>query len=227
MKKFKDFDYEIKGLDEQKGIVEFYANSFNNKDSDGDIIEKGAFEKSIKENFKRIRHLLNHEKSIGVPIEMKEDSFGLLVKSQLIMGKQIGRETFEEYKAYASVGNSMEHSIGFFTEKEYKDDARKANIIKEVRLMDVTTMETWGANEFTPQVALKKFRSIDDAIETLEMMLKGKFSDERLKDIEEQLKILKSLINEPGDTTQKTGEPIDEVNYLYNNLKLLTWTKNN
>jgi phage head maturation protease len=64
---FKSFDYSIKGadIDASKGIVTGYFAAFNNKDSDGDIIVKGAFAKTIKErgpqsSKPRIKHLLDH-----------------------------------------------------------------------------------------------------------------------------------------------------------------------
>lgn len=151
---FKSLNYKLKSVDE-KGIVQFYANSFGKKDGDGDIITKGAFKKSLSENFNRVKHLLNHEKSIGVPMEIVEDDFGLLVTSQLILGKQIGKEAFEEYKVYAELNRSMEHSIGFKTIKNHTDKSMNANVITEVALFDVTTMETWGANPATPQVSVK------------------------------------------------------------------------
>jgi len=56
MKEFKAFDYEIKELTGE-GLVTFYANAFNNLDSDGDISMPGSFKKTLKENGKRLRHL--------------------------------------------------------------------------------------------------------------------------------------------------------------------------
>jgi len=40
----------IKDVDGKQGIVSGYFNSFNNVDSDGDIIRPGAFTKTIAEN---------------------------------------------------------------------------------------------------------------------------------------------------------------------------------
>jgi hypothetical protein len=52
MKEYISCNYEIKGLDE-KGIVQFYANVFNNLDTDGDISLPRSFSKTIAENGKR------------------------------------------------------------------------------------------------------------------------------------------------------------------------------
>ena len=205
---YKSLNYEIKDLDGPQGIVTFYANSFDKKDSDGDIIIKGSFKKTLKENFKRVRHLLNHYDSIGVPISIKEDTFGLLVQSQLIMGKQIARETFEEYKVYAELGNSMEHSIRLDIVKFDEDKESETRIIREAKLWDVSTIDKWGANQWTPQLALKQYGTIEDTIKTLELLLKGRFSEDRLEQIEQTLNTLKSLINDEPHSTQD-GEPID------------------
>lgn len=53
--KFKQLSYDLKDLDENKGIVVAYANAYNFKDSDGDISAPGSFNKTVTENFKRIR----------------------------------------------------------------------------------------------------------------------------------------------------------------------------
>jgi len=214
---YKSLNYEIKDLDGPQGIVTFYANSFDKKDSDGDIIIKGSFKKTLKENFKRIRHLLNHYDSIGVPISIKEDNFGLLVQSQLIMGKQIARETFEEYKVYAELENTMEHSIRLDIVKFDEDRESETRIIREAKLWDVSTIDKWGANQWTPQLALKQFDSVEDAIKTLELLLKGRFSEDRLENIEQALNTLKSLINEPHST--QDDEPID-INVMLDKYEL-------
>lgn len=54
----KKFDYKIEDVDTKQGIVKIAVSAFDNKDSDGDIIIKGAWKKTISENLKRIKHLL-------------------------------------------------------------------------------------------------------------------------------------------------------------------------
>jgi len=210
-KKYKNLDYQIKAVDENKGIVQFYASSFGERDtdadSDGDVIVQGAYQKTIKENIKRIRHLKNHSISVGVPTEIKEDNFGLSVTSQLILGKQVAKELYEEYKVYAQLGNSMEHSVGFMPIKTDEDKESEINYIKEVKLMDVTTMETWGANQFTPQGAIKQYGSIEQAIDTLKTMLNARFQDEKLQQIDDTLQTLKSLVNAEPPKGTHSDEP--------------------
>jgi len=54
---FKQVSFDIKGLDEKEGVIEAYANAYDFKDSDGDISAKGSFNKTVGDNFKRIRVL--------------------------------------------------------------------------------------------------------------------------------------------------------------------------
>ena len=60
---YKRMTQEVKDVDAKKGIVTGYFSAFNIKDSDGDIIVPGAFQKSLSEWFPkgRIKHLLNHD----------------------------------------------------------------------------------------------------------------------------------------------------------------------
>ena len=66
---FKQLSYDLKELDETKGVITAYANAYNYKDSDGDISAFGSFEKTVSESFKRIRVLKDHNPTmmIGVP----------------------------------------------------------------------------------------------------------------------------------------------------------------
>ena len=194
----KNFEYTIKGLDEPKGIVQMYVNAFDNMDSDGDISAKGSFKKTIKENFDRIKHLLNHDTRylLGLPIEMKEDDFGLLVTSQMNVHKQLVKDVYEDYKLFAEHNRTLEHSIRVWAVKRDPNDER---IVKEWQLWEYSTLYGWGANSETPLVNLK---SLDD----LELMIhEGNYSDEKGKKIEQLYEQLKRLMqSEPGTLV---GEP--------------------
>ena len=223
--------FEIKDIDQKKGLVTVYANAFNNIDSDNDISLPGSFTKTMKESFKRVKWFLNHNKEqlLGVPIEAIEDSFGLKITGQLNMSKEIGRDTLEDYVLYAENGRTLEHSIGVQAIKyevlegdaipqEYRsqgiDWIRK---VSEWKWWEYSTLTSWGANENTPMVDIKSLTKLQDTIDFFEKMLKGKYTDERLKKIEETYNILKSLKSEPLKTTQQEpdrftlSEPMIEV----------------
>jgi len=196
----KSLEKEVEDIDE-KGVVSIYVSAFNNKDSDGDITMPGAFKKTIKDNFSRIKHFLNHDGRllVGIPLEFKEDEFGLLVRSQLNLKKEIGRDAYEDYKLYKENERSLEHSIGF--EVIRRDDKDPVKIY-EYKLWEYSTLTTWGANQQTPLVDIKSFKTSDELIlkiKELTEMYNRNYSDGRLTEIETQLKAL-DLIAPPVST---------------------------
>ena len=78
--RFKEF--RIDSFDAEKGIVEGYASKFGNVDQVGDVVEKGAFTKSIQQGANRVRFLWQHNKQepIGVIQEIREDDHGLYIE---------------------------------------------------------------------------------------------------------------------------------------------------
>lgn len=205
MKQYKDFNSQIKDLDE-KGRVLVAANAIGNVDSDNDISKEGSFDKTLREGFKRVKWLLNHgDILLGVPIEGKQNGKYLEMLGQLNMKKQISRDIYEDYKLYAEHGKTLEHSIGVNAIKwSMKDDVRE---VTEWKLWEYSTLTRWGANEDTPMLGIKEAKSNEDALHMLDLMLrKGKYSDERFNLIENKIKELKSLMQEPVITTQE-NEP--------------------
>ena len=51
---------ELLDADEYAGIVKGYGSYFGNKDSDNDVIMKGAYKKTIAENGSRVKYLYQH-----------------------------------------------------------------------------------------------------------------------------------------------------------------------
>jgi len=211
---FKGLSYELKDIDEAKGIVTMYINAFNNEDSDGDISAPGSFKRTFK-NTTRIKHLLNHDiyKLIGVPIELYEDKIGAVAVSQLNMKKQLSKDVFEDYRLYAEHGKTLEHSVRVQAVKRNFDDER---IVEEWKLWEYSTLYGWGANSETPLIDIK---SVDD----LEMMMsQGQYSDEKHRVIEElyeemkKYQQIKTLIDPPG--TPEDPPTLDEK--FYKQLKL-------
>ena len=112
---------QVKDIDE-KGIVVFHASMFDTPDRVKDIVDPGAYTKTISENFREIQHYKNHDSTLmpGVLNELTEDSLGLKAVSQLMLKTQLGLETYEQYKAMAAAGKSMGHSIGYATVRQMK-----------------------------------------------------------------------------------------------------------
>lgn len=204
-----DIKSSIEDVDE-KGIVKIRVSAFGNVDSYGDVMDKKAFNKTIAD-FKssgktRIKHLKNHSwnQAIGVPLEMVASEKGLDIVSKINLDKQIGAETFSDYKFYADNGQTLEHSIGYTVVKsEPIEDGITS--LKEVNLLEYSSLDFLGANSETPLLDLK------NAELNSEELIK------RIEDLEARLKAL-----EPQSTQaveEKAEEPAIDVNIL-NNLKL-------
>jgi len=75
-----------------------YASTFGNVDEVGDIIEQGAFTKTITERgpqgSKQIKVLWQHSEPLGIPTVMQEDSRGLYVEGK-ISKTRLGDEALE------------------------------------------------------------------------------------------------------------------------------------
>ncbi len=207
---YKNFQTTIKDVDE-KGRVLVAANAIGNIDSDNDISMPGSFQKTIKENFSRLKWFLNHNKDflVGVPLEAKEGMPYLEVLGQINLDKQLGKDVYSDYKLYAEYNKTLEHSIGVepVKKEQGKDGVRR---VSEWKWWEYSTLYSWGANDQTPLIALKESNNFIEIIDWLELkMKKGNFSDERFKQIEGQIIKLRSLIAEPAEATQ-----VDEPNYI-------------
>lgn len=200
MKEFVGCSYEIKGMDE-RGEVQFYANVFHNLDSDRDISLPGSFAKTLKENSKRLRHFKYHDSRLmpGVIREAKEDETGLLITSQLILNTQLGRETYEEYKAMYDAGKQMEHSVGVNAIKYERDEENECRKVAEWKLWEVSTLTAWGANDRALAISVKELHNASrEEIEREIIFLKGllnvsTYNDLKLEQIDKQINFLNSL----------------------------------
>lgn len=141
------FESEIKA-ENSKGIFTGYGSIFGNEDQGNDIMQKGAFTKSlINRPVSKVKMLYQHktDEPIGVFTEIYEDSKGLFVKGQLAMGTQKGREAYELLKMGALDGMS----IGFRADPEkqgYNENKRGVRTLKEVDLMEISLV-TFPMNE--------------------------------------------------------------------------------
>lgn len=197
---YKSIITKVEDIDE-KGIVKFYASVFGNKDKAGDIVVPGAYKKTISENFKEIQHYKNHDPSLmpGVVIEVKENETGLLVTSKLILGTQLGKETYEEYKAMAEAGKSMFHSIGYRPiVEEQKNDA---NYLKEIYLKEVSTLTAHPANTQALTVDVKS------EVDYLNELLNADLSEVKLEKIEQVKNKLQALIEQKAAQAPENNEP--------------------
>jgi HK97 family phage prohead protease len=202
-------------LDDRSGIVTVAANAFGNIDSDRDISMPGSFTKTIKDNFARLKWFLNHDRAqlLGVPLEAKETSEYLQVRGQLNLKKQIGRDTYEDYKLYAENGLSLEHSIGVDAIKYIDDRENNVRKITEWKWWEYSTLTSWGANERTPMIEMKGMDVLPD-LAFLELKLKkGNYKDETYIGIEKSIAQIKSLLRQEEILQQPV--PVDVLTDVF------------
>jgi HK97 family phage prohead protease len=207
----KSLSIKLEDVDESSRTVVGYLSAFDTLDSDNDIIRKGAFKKSLKDNGvgstsnRQIAHLRNHdwEHQIGKFTSLEEDSFGLKFTSKLGRSTK-GNDALLDYQD----GILNEHSIGFnYIEEKIKkveDNSKVGHFfeIQEVKLWEGSGV-TFGANEFTPVLEASKsvlesdyLLKLNNEMESLIYALKnGKGTDDRLQNIEMRLKVVQTKFN--------------------------------
>lgn len=206
----KSFEAEVKDIDPVQGIITGYFAKFDNVDAHGDVIRKGAFQKSIFErgpgtSKDRIKHLYQHDTNLplGKIKTLSEDEKGLYFESQIVK-TSYGQDVIKLYEA--EVIN--EHSIGFKTIKEQMKDG--FNEMTELLLWEGSTV-TWGANEearstgfksfLTPELAIKRIDTLEKAIKS------GTFTDETFHLLIIQLKQLQQAFADLENSLKNSTQP--------------------
>ena len=180
----KAFKFELVSADDE-GEFSGYAAVFGNKDSGGDIIEKGAFARTIKEDFDRIKILSQHadfELPIGKPLELREDEKGLFIRGR-ISDTQKGRDI----RTLLKDGVLSELSIGYdAVEFEFDKDAGVRRL-KELRLWEVSVV-TWAMNE---RAQIEDVKSLVDELKS--EIKAGKITAAKLNTIKPFIAVLREL----------------------------------
>lgn len=216
---------ELLDADEYAGIVKGYGSYFGNKDSDNDVIMKGAYKKTIAENGSRVKYLYQHNmmQPIGKMKEMYEDDKGLVFVAE-IAKTQLGKDVVELMKS----GVLTENSVGIMPmQKENKGDYRE---ITEVKLYEISAV-TLAANEEAKILDVKGNVDVDKLNKRYDnlckLIRKGDISDDLGYAIEAEILKLKSLFIEftkPIDevtlpNVDNKKDDFDMYNYLINSLK--------
>jgi len=217
---------ELIDADSKAGIVKGYASVFGNVDSDGDIITKGAYQKTIKENGYRVKYLYQHDmdKPLGKMVHLEEDQNGLMFEAK-IPKTQLGKDVIELMKA----GVITENSVGILPiQKQMNENGYRE--INEVKLFEVSAV-TLAANDAALILDVKgnvDFDKVNKRYDRLATLIrKGGISDELGYAIESEILKLKSIfenatlptieVTEPDEI--KTDKTFDIFKTILNNLK--------
>lgn len=144
------------------GVIEGYASIFGNVDSYGEIVEPGAFIKSLEKSQKtgrKIKMLWQHDphQPIGVWDELAEDKKGLRVRGRLLIDQSPkAREAHGLLQAGALDGLS----IGYRTIKSSPKEGKQGIVsLNELDLLE-NSVVTFAANE---RARVEVVKSILDA----------------------------------------------------------------
>jgi len=216
---------ELLDADEKAGIIKGYGSYFGNKDSDNDIITKGAYKKTIAENGERVKYLYQHDMNqpIGKMTELYEDDKGLVFVAE-IAKTQLGKDVIELMKS----GIITENSVGILPiQKQNKGDYREIN---EVKLFEISAV-TLAANDQAKILDVKGNVDVEKLYKRYDnlskIIRKGNISDDMCFAIESEILKLKSLfveftkpVDEITSPNVETKNNDSEVyNYLINSLK--------
>lgn len=143
-KKLEFKDFEIKGYSEDEGALTItgYGAIFGNVDSYGDVIQKGAFAKTLSDMAGRIAFCYQHDiwNPIGKINIIKEDEKGLYLEVTI-------SESEDDIKTKIKEGILKEMSIGYRTIKSNDSIVNGVEIrqLTEVKLFEVSIV-TIAAN---------------------------------------------------------------------------------
>jgi HK97 family phage prohead protease len=213
----KAYDAQVIDVDKSKGIVRSYINKFNVVDSYSEMSLFGAFTKTFKERLKKMWWLLNHdyEKSLGVTLSLEEDQVGAIATGKFNLEKQLSRDVFSDYLFFAENDRTLQHSVRVIPVKYViENDVMK---VSEWKMKEWSTLTQPGAIEDTPMISIKQ---ANEEKELLKKQLEYAYSDERLKQIEDKISGLETIIHEAAkstlknDTTKQIRETIKFINSL-------------
>ncbi len=204
----KTMSFHLKMVEEEEdgkiGVVKGYASTFGNVDLGNDVVEAGAFTKSIAE-MKAFPLLIDHSPKMRDLVGFQTfttDAKGLFADMKINLEKQVGRETYSDLKMAQSMGKNIGLSIGYRVIKDEWDKQSGVRYLKEVQLYE-SSFTLFPMNEEASVTSVKhRVRGAEEK-ELLE-----------LKDYIQSLLAGKPL----KDTSLKEAD-LTEIKQFINNLK--------
>jgi HK97 family phage prohead protease len=197
----------FKDVDKKQGVITGYFAAFNILDSDGDVIAKGAFSKTIGERGPQgngsIKYLQDHDRYnvVGKLNSLVEDNYGLLYEGK------VGRHTKgQDYLMMVEDGLITQHSFGYRTIQQSKKS--DGNHLTELFMAEGSGLQVDAANPSTPILGVKSEADVLVLFEALEKALKtGTYSDECFKNtIIPKYDSIKSILPHLSTEPQIKGE---------------------
>jgi uncharacterized protein len=117
----------------EDGTFEGLAAVYGNVDLGGDVIEQGAFEKSLKDRADKIPILWQHNSHDPIGIGKLRDSYeGLLIAGELVLESPSARTAYALLKKKAITGLSIGYEV-------LRDEVHNGvRVLKELKLWEVS-----------------------------------------------------------------------------------------
>jgi len=120
----KKISEKVEKINESDFLVKIIG--FDNEDSHLDIIRSQAANRTIKNNFKNIKHVIEHWHDfmgiVGAPKEFEVKNDGLWVVPNINRSIPNGEFVHNQYTFFAENGMNIDHSIGYDVIKTQKND---------------------------------------------------------------------------------------------------------
>ncbi len=162
----KQFAFQVKEA-ALNGEFSGLAASFGTLDSDGEIIDRGAFSKCLK-GLKTVPILWQHQRQdpCGWSSELREDGQGLLLKARLMLDSETGRSAQSFLRLGLEVGGQPGLSIGFVVPSGGDYVEKGTRHFKEITLKEVSIV-TFPANSLAMVTGTKGAADNVDLVEKI------------------------------------------------------------
>lgn len=168
----KSIKFDVKALNED-GTFEGYASVYGNVDSYGEVVEKGAFKRTLDQKGSEIVLLWYHDPTQPIGLgNVAEDDYGLYLKGQLDLDTEAGKTAYSRMRKKIVKGLS----IGYRVVRDMVETGKRK--LLELDLREVSLV-TFPANSLATVTAVKAGRvlsaknrsAIDAAIASLQQLL--------------------------------------------------------
>ena len=208
----KNFEFKIDGADERKGIIRGLASTFGNVDLGDDVVDFGAFKKTLKESGGKVPILADHDpsKPIGWNLRAEETEKGLMVEGRINLEDAYAKGRYELARQALEIGAKMGLSIGYSV-MQWAPDKERPSVrhLKELKLYEYSLV-TFPMNTSAMVTAAKSWADAvtrDEFIEKIKHEAKSRGMG--LQDLSEALLKVEAAADEHDPV--RLGQSLDNL----------------
>ena len=192
--------FDMKAINED-GHFEGLNSVYGNIDVGNDVVEPGAFTKTIQENGSKIPLLTEHRESIGLT-NLEDRVEGLYTFNHLNLAKSVARDAYADLKFYFENGIKMGMSIGYKAINFVMDKVNPSvRHLTEVKLWE-NSITLFPMNQLARVQAVKSTE--DDLSEILNEIKAGRmFSESNMQQMRDMLASHGKLIGDHTSLMEK------------------------